>query len=51
MAAAWVRVHAGGQDCRQIFAFCIAASAGEHGPEVGLVQIFGDAASAPVKGS
>jgi hypothetical protein len=40
-----------GQDCRQIFAFCITASAGEQSPEVSLVQIFGDAASAPLKGS
>ena len=40
---------AGGQDGREVLALFVAASAGEQSPEVGLIQIFGDTATAPVK--
>src|SRR5258708_35949592 len=44
-------VHARGQNRRQILILFVAASASQHGPEIGLIHVLGHAASAPVERS
>src|SRR5271157_6495623 len=43
--------HARGEDRGEILAAFVTTSAGQHGPEVGFVDVLGRAASAPVEKS
>src|SRR5450755_2209418 len=43
--------HARRQDGCQIFILFVATSASQNSPEVGLIHVFGDAASAPIERS